>query len=196
MNMKKLCTLILMLFCLSSLPVLATEESDDMGFWFEAGAASGKNHASWLTGYYEKSFTDSIGVYVIADTESDGFHEWYVGPKVKLAEWLEAGVAVGRESIRGELKNSPRRNAFVSINTDKVTVFATYENGGSGSWHKAYALYKAMETVSAGAMYETKFGLGPRVEYAITKNVTVWGALLRNRDTKETTSLFSVNFTF
>lgn len=194
--MKKLCTLILMLFCLSSLPVLATEESDDMGFWFEAGAASGKNHASWLTGYYDHSFTDSIGMYVLVDTESDGYHEWLWGPKVKVNEWLEIGIGAGRESIRGELRNSVRRNAFVAIDTDKVFAYATYENGTSGPWHKAYVVYEITNSVNAGVMHETNFGLGPRIEYAVAKNVMVWGALLRNRDTKETTSLLSVNFTF
>lgn len=200
--MKKLCTLIILtLFCLSSVPVLAAEESDDMGFWFEAGAASGKNHASWVTGYWDHSFTDSIGVYALVDTESDGYREFYAGPKVKLTEWLEVGVAVGRESIRGELRNSARRNAFVSVNTDKVSAYATYENGASGPWHKAYALYKVTDSVSAGAMYETTFGRGIRFDYNVKKNVTVWAASLRkddekNPDKKVTTTLLAANFSF
>lgn len=194
---KLLGSLILSLFCLASLPVMAAEEEDHgLGFWAEAGAASGKNHASWLTGYYDHKFTDSLGMYVVVDTESDGYHEWYVGPKIELTKGFEIGIATGRESIRGELPNSPRHNAFASIDTDKVSVYATFERGPSGSWHKIYALYKATETVSAGAMYETNFGIGPRVEYTIAKNVTVWGAVLHNGDTKETTSLLAVNFSF
>jgi len=196
--MKKLCTFILSLLCFTSLPVMAAEENSELGFWFEAGAASGKDHASWLTGYYDHSFTDSIGVYVIVDTESDRYREFYVGPKLKVNEWLEVGIAVGREVTR-ETPNSLRRNAFVLVETDKVSAYVTYENGGSrgtGPWHKAYALYKVTDSVSAGVMNETLLGRGPRVAYMPAKNIEVWGALLHNSDTKETTTLLAVNFSF
>ena len=192
--MNKLRTLILMLLCLTSLPVMAGEESTELGFWFEAGAASGKN-PSWLTGYYDHSFTDSLGFYVLAEKESDGYREFYAGPKWKPLEWLEVGVGAGREITR-EMPNSARRNAYVAIDTDKVSVYATYENGGSGPWHKAYALYKVSETVNAGVMYETLYGTGARAEYTIKKNVAVWGALLRNRDTRETTTLVAATYSF
>jgi len=114
-----------------------------------------------------------------------------------LAEGIEVGIATGRESIRGELRNSARRNAFVSVDTDEVSIYATAERGESGPWHKAYALYKFSEAFSAGVMNETLFGRGLRAEYSgLAKNVTVWGALLHNSDTKETTSLLAVNFSF
>lgn len=191
---KLFCTLILTMLCLTSLPVQAAEENTELGFWFEAGAASDKN-PSWITAYYDHSFTNSLGFYALAEKESDGYREFYVGPKLKLNEWLEVGVGAGREITR-EIPNSTRRNAYIAIDTDKVSVYATYENGGSGSWHKAYALYKVSAAVNAGVMYETLYGAGARAEYTIKKNVAVWGALLRNRDTKETTTLVAVTYSF
>lgn len=194
--MNKLCTLILTLFCLTSLSAMAADEEDHgAGFWVEFGTAS-HEHVSWFTGYWDHNFTDSLGVYALVEKESDGYHEFYVGPKVKLTEWLEIGIATGREVIRNEMPNSGRRNAFVSVDTEKVSAYATYENGGSGPWHKMYVLYKATETTSIGMMNETFIGRGPRLEYNITKNVQVWGALLRDHTTKETTSLLAVNFSF
>ena len=193
---KLFCTLILLLFSFASLPAVAAEDEDHgLGFWAEAGAASGKDHASWLTGYYDHSFTDSIGVYALVDIESDGYHEWYIGPKMKLAEGVEIGIATGRESIRGELKNSARRNAFVSVDTERVSAYVTYENGASGPWHKAYVLYKVTESVSAGVMNETFYGRGLRAEYNFGK-ATVWIAVLRNPDEHKTTTLAVINSTF
>jgi hypothetical protein len=177
-------------------------EDEGTGFSFETGIISGKKvdvpterNPSWFTGYYEHSFTPTLGIYALVEKESDGYREFYVGPKWKPLEWLEVGIAAGREITR-EMPNSARRNAYVAIDTDKVSAYITYENGGSGPWHKAYALYKVTETVSAGVMNETFFGCGPRVEYAIAKNVTTWGALLRNSDIKATTSLFAVTYSF
>ena len=199
--MKKLfSTLILMLFCLVSLPVMAAEEDAGMGFWFEARTASGSK-PSEIVGYYERGFTDTFGVYVVAVADSSRYREVYAGPTWNPTKWLQVGIGFGREITR-DMPNSPRRNAWVAIETDKVSAFATYENGGSGPWHKAYVLYKVTESVSAGVMNETFLGRGLRVEYTIAKkiafaeNVTIWGALLHDRDTKETTSLLAVNFSF
>ncbi len=89
-----------------------------------------------------------------------------------------------------------RRNAFFSIDKDKLSVFGTFENGGSGPWHKVTAIYKINETVGVGMMDETLLGVGPRVEYSLKKNVTLWGALLHDRDTGKTASTLAVNFSF
>jgi len=193
--MKKLySSLILALFCLVSFSAIAAEMDTGIGVWLEARAASGKK-PSEIVGYYDHNFSDSLGVYVVATTGSDGYREFYVGPAWKPLPWLQVGIGAGREIMPG-MHNSARRNAFVSIDREKFSVYATRENGGSDPWHKVIALYKVTEVVSAGAMYETFLGVGPRVEYNISKNVTVWGALLRDRDTKETTSLLAVNFSF
>lgn len=193
---KLLGSLILMLFFLAPLPLQAAEEDGGMGFWVEAGTAN----ASWLTVYWSRKILGSVGVYALVDTESDGYHEGYAGLTLELAKGIEVGVGVGRESIRGELRNSPRRNAWVAIDTDKVSAYATYENGGSGPWHKAYVLYKFTDSVSAGLMNEKRYGTGLRADYTIpaeyigTKNATIWAAALRHG--KETTTLLAVNFSF
>lgn len=192
--MNKLCTLILMLFSIASIPVMAAEEDSGLGFWVEAGVASGKN-PSWITGYYEHSFTDSLGLYAVAEKESDGYQEFYVGPKWKPLDWLEVGVGIGRETIPGA-GNAVRRNAYFSIDREKFAIYGTFENGGSGPWHKVTAVYKVSETISAGLMNDTLYGTGPRLEYNITKKFQVWGAMLHDRDTGGNTSLFAVNYSF
>lgn len=193
--MSKLCsTLILMLFCLVPFPSLAAEMDTGIGVWLEARAASG-NKPSEIVGYYDHSFTDSLGVYVVAATGSDRYREVYAGPMWKPLSWLQVGIGFGREIMPG-MHNSARHNMFVSIDRKKFSVYATRENGGSDPWHKVIALYKMTDATSAGVMNETLLGTGPRVEYSIRKDVVVWGALLRDRDTRETTSLLAVNFSF
>lgn len=193
--MKKLCTLILMLFfAAASLPAMAAEEEAGMGFWFETRAASGGTPAE-VVGYYEKSFTDSLGAYAMAYANSSGYREFFVGPKWKPVEWLEVGVGLGREFNPGE-PSATRRNAFFSVDRETFSVYGTFENGGSGPWHKVTAIYKASETIGVGVMTESLLGSGPRLEYNVTKKVQVWGAMLRDRDTGKNTSLVAVNFSF
>ncbi|MFZ3043533.1 MAG: hypothetical protein WA058_00245 [Minisyncoccia bacterium] len=165
-----------------------------IGVWIEARAASGSK-PSEIVGYYDHSFTDAIGIYATVVVASDRYGEFYVGPKVELTKWLQVGVGFGREIMPG-MANSARRNVWVAIDTDKAWLYAAREDGGSGPWHKVIGLYKATDTISVGGMYETLLGIGPRVEYAVAKNVVVWGALLRDRDTRETTTLLAVNFSF
>lgn len=192
-------SLILMLLALVSLPLLAVEVDEkekDLGFWFEAQAVSGKKNASSIIGWYEHDFTDTVGFYGLAVKESDGYREFYVGPKFKLSDQLTVGVGIGREAMTD--LNSVRRNFYYDANWEKFSSFGTFENGGSGRWHKVTVTYKLTEKIGAGVMGQTLLGNGPRLEYKFeNKNkVTVWGAMLYSRDTGKTTSVLGVNFSF
>ncbi len=183
-------SLILMLCMFASVPAMAAETNNGVGLWFEGQVIS--NGLSSVICYYEKSLTDSFGFYVLVEKESNGYYEFYAGPKWKPLEWLEVGVGVGMENM----PNSTRWNFFFDANWEKVGVSGSFENGGSGAWHKVTATYAVSKHIGVGVMDETGFEPGPRLEYNIKKNVQVWGALLRNQDTKENTSVFAINFSF
>lgn len=193
--MNKLCTLILMLFSLASLPVMAagTDADKDLGFFVEAQTTS--RHVTSVLGWYQHDFTDSLGFYALVDKESDGYREWYVGPKWKPLDWLEVGIGIGRETIPC-VGNAIRRNAYFLADTEKFVVLGTFENGGSGPWHKVTVVYKLLDSINAGVMNESLLGTGPRVEYNITKKFQIWGAMLRDRGTGKSTGLLAVNYSF
>ena len=193
--MNKFCrSLILMLLVLVSLPAMAAETSEEeLGFWFEAQAIS--KNPSRLLGQYQRDLVGSFGLFVFVEQDSDGYEQYYLGPKWRPAEWLELGIGIGRETVPDEF-TATRRAFFFSANWEKVGVSGSFENGGSGAWHKVTATYAFNKRFGAGLMDETNLGLGPRLEYNIKKNVQVWGALLRNQDTKENTSVFAINFSF
>ena len=187
----KLCSLILM--CLFvSMPVMAEEtEEKEIGFWFEGRTDS--KRSSELVGWYQHEFTDMFGVYGLVSMESDDrFRQGYAGvtmkPAPNILPWLQVGAGIGRE--RDSESSGVRRNMFVSVDSEKIDGFATYENGMTGPWHRWNVVYHVTDKISIGAMQETNLGLAPRAEYHIKKNLTVWGAVFRDR------VVFAVNFSF
>ena len=94
------------------------------------------------------------------------------------------------------MPNSIRRNAYFLINYEKLYIFGTFENGGSGYWHRIDLIYRLTDKFGVGVMDETGFGLGPRLEYTIKKDVMLWGALLHNQNTGKIVSTLAFNFTF
>ena len=193
--MNKFCrSLILMLLVLVSLPAMAAETGEEeLGFWFEAQTIS--KNPSRLFGQWQRDLVGSFGLFVFVEQDSDGYEQHYLGPTWKPTEWLELGIGVGRETVPDEF-TATRRAFFFSANWEKVGVSGSFENGGSGAWHKVTATYAVSKRIGVGVMDETGFEPGPRLEYNIKKNVQVWGALLRNQDTKENTSVLAINFSF
>lgn len=191
--MKRFCSLLLVM--LISLPAMAAETSEEkeLGFWLEAQTIS--KNPSRLWGQYQRDIVDSFGLFVFVEQDSDGYEQYYLGPKWKPLEWLELGIGIGRETVPDEF-TATRRAFFFNANWEKVGVSGSFENGGSGAWHKVTATYAFNKRFGAGLMDETALGLGPRVEYNIKKNIQVWGALLRNPTTKEDVSVFAINFSF
>lgn len=190
--MRKFCSLILL--CLAiSLPAFANDDGGksgagdgggdssaekELGFWFEARTDTKKS--SSIVGWYERQLTDRFGIYGLVSLESDDrYRQAYAGLTMKMAPWLHVGAGLGRE--RDSESSGVRRNVFISVDSEKVDGFATYENGMTGPWHRWNIVYHVTDKVSIGAMQETNLGLAPRVEYHIKKNLTVWGAVFRDR---------------
>ena len=186
--MKRFCSLILM--CLFATTVAAQviidpcckEDEKELGFWFE-GRIDSKNE-SQLVGWYEREITDMFGVYALVSLENtDRYRQGYAGitmkPLPNLLPWLQIGAGIGRE--RDSESSGVRKNLFVSVDSEKIEGFATYENGMTGPWHRWNAVYHVTDKISVGAMQETNLGLAPRAEYHIKKNLTVWGVVFRDR---------------
>lgn len=169
-------SLILMLFAFVSLPLLAAEtEEAKKPWWTEVQAQSDGTAKAIL--WYEKELTPSVGFFALATTDTTRYAAMYAGPYWKPTEWLQLGVGIGRENQ----PNSMRRAAFYSIDTDKFYSFGTVENGGSGPWYRAHAIYRLNERWNVGVMMERDVGFGPRVEHYINKknDTIVWVAAPR-----------------
>lgn len=177
---------------------LATEtetEKEELGFWFETQAV-GSNKPWKAIGWYEPPTKGQFGFFMLAEYESDGYRSTYAGPTWKPISWFRVGAGVGAEQAPEEKIRSIRGAMFFEIDREKFNVFAIFENGGTGPWHKVTATYKPNEKFGIGGMKETDLGVGPRIEYNIRKNVQLWVAILHDIDTKTNTPMFAINFSF
>lgn len=187
--MKRFCSLLLLAIFSSAVVMAADEKDKNIGVWTETRI---DRTGSSFIGYYDKNLTDIVGLYALVNIGSDGYRQAYAGPKWKPLSWLEVGVGIGKENIQ----SSVRRNFFFDANWEKVNVFGTFENGGSGPWHKVTVTYKLTEKVSAGVMYQTDLGFGPRLEYTVKKDVQLLGAVLHDHATGNTTPTIAINISF
>ena len=185
----------LALMSLASPPLLAAEsEEKEAGLWVEAQAVSGKIPEKLIL-WYEKDFTDTIGMYALVSGESDRYRQFYIGPKFKPFDWLTFGAGIGQESFPDEFSGT-RKNAYVNAESNGVSLWGIYETGPSGPWHKITGTYKLDERTGLGLMKETGLGIGPRLEYNMKNKVQVWGAVLYDRHTGKVNGIVGINKTF
>ncbi len=188
-----------MLFAIISVSAPAADkptaaEKKDLGIFIENRGQSATGHYQ-LIGMYRHQLTSSIGVYSFTEKVWSGssWFEAYAGPTWKPASWLQFGVAAGREMN----PNGIRYAGMFSATVKKADFFGVFENGASGPYRYITAVYHLPKNFNIGMMDEaTASGIGPRVEYAARKNVTVWGATLYDRDTRKTNTTFAVDFSF
>lgn len=197
-------SLIMMLLAFVSLPLLAAETGEAIKpWWAEVQVISNKNPSRALL-WYEKDLTERFGFYALAEKESDGYAEFYIGPKVKAFDWLTLGVGVGHEVVPREF-SSVRKNVYLNAELGKVSVWGLFENGRSGMWDKVTVTYAASDKFGAGVMHERSFGYGPRVEFNFgdTHKTQLWVAILQGRYPnaddivqKTTTAIVGINASF
>ncbi len=175
------------------LAFVAASTAQAADFWLEPQIVrGGGQYSSQIDGGVSGTISGQIGYYCFAQALSVGYRQAYCGPNWKPASWLEVGVGVGQENAT----TPNRRNAYFSIDREKYTLFGTFENGGSGPWHKVMVTYKFTETVGAGLIDQSFFGLGPVVTYRVKKDVTLVGAAAYDLDTNTKSSKISVIFNF
>ena len=178
--------LVLVLF---ACPAIAGETN----FWAEPQIVYNKeNSLSRIDAGLSGNIAETIGYYAFGNALSNGYRQIYGGPNWKPLSWLEVGVGVGAESVKPSL----RRSAYFLATGEKVSVLGIYENGGSGRFRKLVAIYQITEPLKLGVMSETYLGFGPRVEYAITKNISLWGAVLRDHESQTTNAVFATAINF
>ena len=172
-------------------PAAAEEEDHGLGFWVETRVAKGGTEA---VVYYDRLVTDNLGFYAQVVKDSAGYASVYAGPKFKIAEGIEVGVGVGREVLERDAPSTVVRNAWVFIDQESWSLYATLEKGDAGKWHKVIALYKLSDAVNIGVMNESFAGTGLRVEWNAAQGFQVWGAVLRTNGV--TTPMIGANVTF
>lgn len=179
--MNKLIGSLILMLSLLPLAATAADEEETPSWWAEVQVISNKNPSRALL-WYEKDFTEHFGIYALAEKETDGFSQFYVGPKVMLAKWLTLGVGVGREVVPNEF-SSVRKNVYLNAELGKLSIWGLLEKGASGKWDKITATYAFTDTFGAGVMHETGFGYGPRVEVNFTGKLKpqLWVAALTGR---------------
>jgi len=192
--MKKLCSLIAVL-CFAALPAVAAETvvadakisnggdagdgggASKIGYWVETqvGRSGGKGEAQ-VVAIASAPLTGRLGLFILAQAISDGYRQAYAGPSLKLGP-VEVGVGIGSENM----PDSFRRAAYAFGDIGKISFVLAYEDGGSGPWHTTKVTYKVTDKVGVGAMEQSFFGFGPRVEYDLAKGIQLWGAVARER---------------
>lgn len=161
--------------------------------WAEIQQVNTKeNSVTRLAGGLAGSITDTIGYYTFGLVQSDGYYQVYGGPTWKPFSFLEVGVGIGME----DAKPSLRKNAYFQFTGEKVSAFGTFENGGSGPYHKVVLNYRVAEQWGVGLADEKFLGRGPRVEYMVQKDVTLWWMILRDRDTNTTNTILGATLSF
>lgn len=200
MAMKKFYSLILLVFAFAALHSWgADEEKEEVKpWWVEVQAQSDGTARAVL--WYERDITQSVGFFALVSTETSRYAAAYAGPYWKPTDWSQIGIGIGRENQ----PNAVRRALFYSIDTEKFYSFGTFENGGSGPWYRAHAIYRLNDRWSAGAMTERDLGFGPRIEFNPTKDSIIWAALVRGNipnteleiKERKTTLMLGINFSF
>lgn len=178
----------LFLFCLP----LCTSASET-NYWLEPQIALSKEKSiSRIDGGLNGSITDTIGYYAYGQAISNGFRQAYGGPNWKPVQWLEVGAGLGGEDSSLVI----RRNVYFQATIEKVSIFGTFEQGGSGAYHKVIATYQLPKRIRVGLMEETFLGRGLRVEYSINNNTSIWGARLWDRWSDTWNSVVAVSYGF
>jgi hypothetical protein len=175
--MKKQCSFFWLVLCLTSLPLAAAEE-ESMGWWMEASVNSTRSGSSTsFLALYERPIVGAVGFYFLASADSTRYRHYYGGVNYKVTDSLKMGIGIGRENQPFSIQ----KNIYAELSTDTVYGYATYERGGSGSWHKAHITYKVLPVLGLGIMGQTGLGNGGRLEYSLTDKVQLAVAVLTKR---------------
>lgn len=149
-------------------PLVSAAETN---FWAEPQIVYNKeNSLSRIDAGLSGSITESIGYYAFGNAISNGYRQLYGGPNWKPLSFLEVGIGMGAENAKPAL----RKNAYFQFTGEKVSLFGTFEQGGSGPYHRLLFNYQATERAGVGLEEETFFGRGPRFTYAINKKATLF----------------------
>ncbi len=170
---------IFMLFVLVTMVAMVSQQA--FGFFAELDnkIADGKiisKNINLATGYRVNTY---VGVSAFSLT-SKTWSEVYVGPEFYLTKWLRVGVSGGIETA----PKSWRAAGSLWLGTGPVSLFAVYEDGGSGWWYHASCSYQATKWLAVGVLSKRFLGTGPQIMVSIPHTpFQVWGSM--NYDSKD-----------
>jgi hypothetical protein len=108
--------------------------------------------------WFQRGLVGKVGVFSWAQT-GPIYRQVYVGGSYQFTTWLQAGVGGGVE----EANSKARLGSFAYLSKGKNSVFAIYENGGSGPWY--FTLYnRKVGRYGLGVHTQSYVGTGPRAE--------------------------------
>jgi len=161
---------------------LATGFAHATDFWTEVQTtkASGISFNQINAGL-SANLSGLVGYYAFGQSTNNGYQQIYAGPKVNPTNWLEFGVAVGAEKTASS-DWMKRTAVYAWVGKAKISLLGVYENGGTGPWHKLVLNYKVTPELTLGIQSQSYLGTGPRVEYSLGKNVSLWGTALKGEN--------------
>lgn len=102
-----------------------------------------------------------------------GFAEFYTGVERIVHDNLSLGVSIGFKN-ESELRVSPSivfvKGRFLSINLAEWSPDGDY-------WYTSHQMVCLSEKLKAGIMSRRFLGVGPRVEYNLSKKVVLWSSV-------------------
>jgi hypothetical protein len=171
--------------------VSLTAAAADISVETQASHYQARKSESQVIAVVSGNVSGPIGYFVLGQAISSGYKQFYGGPSLKLGP-IEVGAGIGREDHPGTLRHSE----YIVGGLGKVSFAYAFEGGGSGPWHTGRIMYQVTPNFRLGAMDQSYFGAGPRIEYTLTRNVQVWAAIVREHHTHQTNGKAAVVFRF
>lgn len=104
------------------------------------------------------------GWYGLVKATSSPWGQFYAGPQFS-SKHFKASVDIGFESS----KQKTRFAAWMTAKYGRFSTLIAWEDGQSGRWHKRLLKYQAMPRLAFLAWDQQSLGIGPRVEFSITR---------------------------
>lgn len=158
--------------------ILGTSSAHAIGF-FEGQTrfSSDAKATQQLTLYTQKDVGTGLGYFTWSQV-NNSWGQLYGGMTYSPLTWIQAAAGVGLEVHEGR---SRRFGSYLLVDRPhQIFAVAAYEDGGSGKWHTAYALFPIRQFL-VGVMEEKFVGIGPRADIRVGP-AKLWTATLSDSD--------------
>lgn len=122
---------------------------------------SGKHKTTPMSDvWFQQNLFGKVGMFTWGQI-SPTYRQTYTGASYQFTSWLQAGVGGGIERA----DSIARLGSFLYVAKRKDSLFAIYENGGSGRWHLVVTNHQIGKSQFGIGLHNQEFvGTGPRAE--------------------------------